>query len=120
MKHIVAIVEAHLSDSRFSVGRLCREAGMSHPQLHRRLKKATGLSAVQLIRAVRIHHGKRLLRQTRLPISSIAYDVGFSDPDYFSKVFRKEVGCTPSQYRNGAMPAGETTAEKRFLKENSR
>jgi AraC-like DNA-binding protein len=99
MKDIVSIVEAHLDDSRFSVTQLCREAGISHPQLHRKLKAEAGLSAVQLIRSVRLRHGKRLLRQTKLPIADIAYDVGFSDPDYFSKVFRKEVGCTPSQYR---------------------
>jgi len=99
MKKIVSIVEVHLNDSHFSVGQLCREAGLSHPQLHRKLKASTGLSAVQLIRSVRLRQGKRMLCQTKAPISHIAYDVGFADPDYFSKVFRKEEGCTPSQYR---------------------
>ena len=99
MKKILSIVETHFDDRRFSVEQLCRKAGISHPQLHRKLKAETGKSAVQLIRSVRLHHGKRLLRQTELQIADIAYDIGFSDPDYFSKVFRKEVGCTPSQYR---------------------
>ena len=99
MKNIESIVEAHLADSHFSVEKLCREAGVSHPQLYRKLKRGTGMSAVKFIRHIRLKHAKKLLEDTELAINEVAYDTGFSDPDYFSKVFRKETGHTPSEYR---------------------
>jgi len=99
MENIRIIVESHLDDSHFTVEKLCREAGISHPQLHRQLKARTGLSAIQFIRAIRLTHARRLLDNRSLSIADVAYDTGFSDPDYFSKVFRREFGCTPSQFR---------------------
>lgn len=99
MKEIQRIVEAHLDDHQFSVVQLCREAGISHPQLHRKLKARTGLSAIQFIRAIRMKKATQLLQRADLQITDVAYSIGFSDPDYFSKVFRKEFGCTPTQYR---------------------
>ncbi len=100
MEAIKTIVESHLGDSHFTVRKLCREAGISHPQLHRKLKARTGLSPVQYIRHIRLKHARRLLlSDSSLSIADIAYDTGFSDPDYFSKVFRREFGCTPSEFR---------------------
>ena len=100
MENIRTIVESHLGDSHFTVQKLCREAGISHPQLHRKLKARTGLSPVQFIRSIRLGHARKLLLgNPSLSIADIAYDSGFSDPDYFCKVFRQELGCTPSQFR---------------------
>ncbi|MCB0589459.1 MAG: DNA-binding response regulator, partial [Phaeodactylibacter sp.] len=99
---IRAIIEAHLNDSSFSVGQLCQEAGMSHSQLHRKLSALTGQSATYFIRFLRLQHAKALLNDPELTVAAVAFDTGFSDPDYFSKVFRKEFGKTPSEYREQA------------------
>ncbi|MCB0616272.1 MAG: helix-turn-helix transcriptional regulator, partial [Phaeodactylibacter sp.] len=84
------------------VGQLCQEAGMSHSQLHRKLSALTGQSATYFIRYLRLQHAKALLNDPRLTVAAVAFDTGFSDPDYFSKVFRKEFGKTPSEYREQA------------------
>lgn len=49
---------------------------------------------------------QHLLRESRMPVHEIAKSVGYSDPHYFSRVFNRECGCTPSQYRrqNSAQP----------------
>lgn len=47
---------------------------------------------------VRINHAKELIEATHLPFGEIGYLTGLDDPYYFSKVFKKYVGATPSQY----------------------
>jgi len=68
-------------------------------QLYRKLKAVTGWSVNSLIREVRITEAKKLLKNPEMNISEIAYQLGFSDPLYFSKYFKKEVGVAPVQYR---------------------
>ena len=95
------IVLTHLQDPDFSVRDLCRELTISHSQLHRRLTEATGLSAGKFIRSIRLESAKALLRDPELTITAVAYDTGFKDPDYFYRVFKKEFGMTPGEYREG-------------------
>ncbi len=102
LEKVREIIKAHINDSNFSVGQLCQEAGMSHSQLHRKLSALTGQSATYFIRHLRLQYARELLKDPALTIAAVAYDTGFSDPDYFSKVFRKEFGKTPSEYRDSA------------------
>lgn len=102
LEKVREIIKAHISDSNFSVGQLCQEAGMSHSQLHRKLSALTGQPATYFIRHLRLQHARELLKDPALTIAAVAYDAGFSDPDYFSKVFRKEFGKTPSEFRDPA------------------
>jgi len=46
-----------------------------------------------------MHRAKQLLKSTREPVQFIAYSVGFSDPLYFSKAFKKYFGFSPSSFR---------------------
>jgi len=97
---IRAIVEAHLDDSGFDVERLCREAGMSNSNLHRKLTALTGHSANRFIRHIRLSKACAMLRDPNHTIVAIAYDCGFNDAVYFSRMFRQEFGVTPSDWRN--------------------
>ncbi len=99
VKKIRSIIEANHMESGFSVEDLCREAAMSNTQLYRKLKALTGQSANHFIRSVRLAKAKELMTNPELTIAEIAYDSGFSDPDYFSKLFKKETGQTPTEFR---------------------
>lgn len=92
-------VENELANPDFSVPKLCRELGMSHTQLHRKLKATTGLSAIQLIQSIRMERAKTLLEDTDLTIREIAYQTGYNDPSYFGRVFAKYTGKPPTTYR---------------------
>jgi signal transduction histidine kinase/ligand-binding sensor domain-containing protein/CheY-like chemotaxis protein len=94
-----SILEAHLSDSEFGVPELSDAAGMSQMQVYRKLKALTGKTPSQFIRTFRLHKAVGLLKTTQLNVSEIAYEVGFSDPNYFSRTFHQEFGCPPAQYR---------------------
>ena len=95
-------VEAHLDDYEFNVEQLCKDVGMSHSQLHRKLSAVTGLSANKFIRSIRLNKAKELLRQEPpLSVIAVAMDCGFNDPGYFGRVFKKEFGRTPGEWQEG-------------------
>ncbi|RMG30472.1 MAG: hybrid sensor histidine kinase/response regulator [Bacteroidetes bacterium] len=94
------IVEEQLDNSEFDVPMLCKEVGMSRSQLHRKLKALTDRSATQFIRGIRLQKARHLLLHTSMSIAEIAYAVGFSDPNYFSRSFVKEYEHTPSELRD--------------------
>ena len=60
-----------------------------------------GLSFVEYVTKKRMDRAKQLLKKTDKRSGEIAVEVGYKDPRYFSFVFKKKTGCTPSQYRNG-------------------
>ncbi|MCO6488465.1 MAG: response regulator [Phaeodactylibacter sp.] len=91
-------VQANLSDAEFGVPRLAAAVPMSQMQLYRKLKALTGKTPSQFIRSYRLRKGLELLQKGELNISEIAYDVGFTDPSYFSRVFQKEFGKSPSDF----------------------
>ena len=92
-------LETHLSDENFGIAELCNILNISRAQLHRKLKKLTGLSTSHYIRSLRLHFAKELLNKSELNISEIAFNVGFSSATYFSKAFKAEFGFSPSDLR---------------------
>jgi len=92
-----SVVFEHLSDSTFNVADLSQALALSQRQLHRKLTALTGLSPVQLIRSMRLTRAKELLLAGGKNVSEVAYEVGFDDPKYFSRVFTAEFGLPPSK-----------------------
>ena len=77
---------------------LARAVLMSQMQVYRKLKALTGQPPSHFIRSVRLHKSLDLLKSGELTISEIAYEVGFTDPNYFSRVFHEAYGQPPSDY----------------------
>jgi AraC family transcriptional regulator, transcriptional activator of pobA len=69
--------------------------------------KATGASPVQMIHGYIMREAKRRLMCTELPISAIAFDLGFNDAAYFSRLFHSKCGVSPKQYRSSCGPGRE-------------
>ena len=93
------VVIAHLTVPDFKVTEFARELNMSKTQLYRKMTAVTGQSAHQFILHIQLDHAKKLLLQHHLTISEIAFECGFGDPSYFSRIFKKETGMSPSDYR---------------------
>ncbi len=100
LEQIHQIIEENLGKENFTVEDLAHSAGLSRSTLHRRLKKLTGKSASDLITLQRINHAMKLLQNNAGTASEIAYRVGFSDPSYFNKVFRKHFKISPGKVRS--------------------
>ena len=95
------LIEQNINNPAFSVEEMTRTLAMSSPQLFRKLKALTGLSAKQLIQKRRLEKAAALLKNTNLSIVDIAYQTGFTDPNYFSRVFKKVYKVKPSDFRIG-------------------
>lgn len=99
LQKIKALVEERLSDQEMSIARLCEAANLSHTQVYRKLKALTDKTPSQFIRSIRLEKAVELLKTTGMNISEVAYTVGFSDPNYFSRSFQQEFGASPSSIR---------------------
>ncbi len=87
-----------LSNEQLSVESLAEDIGLSRVQLYRKVSALTGMSVNELIRKLRLQKAALLLGQNWGPVSQVAYEVGFSNLSYFSKVFKEEFGVLPSEY----------------------
>lgn len=93
------IIEQNINDDEFGIQKLCKAIGLSRSQLHNKIKAETGLSTSIYVRSIRLKKARRLLEQTELNISEVAYAVGFKDPSYFSRLFTEKFKVSPSSYK---------------------
>ena len=92
-------IDEKISDAELGISDLCDAVHLSKTQVFRKMKALTGESPVRFIQKIRLYKAKELLTTTELSISEIAYDMGFTDPNYFSRAFSKEFGMPPSAVR---------------------
>lgn len=93
------VVRERMSDSSLSVETISSALGLSRVQMYRKVKQLTGQSPVKIIRVTRLKKAEHLLKSTKMTVSEISYDVGFSSPSYFSKCFKDYFGCQPGEMR---------------------
>ncbi len=92
-----SIVLDNISNEQFGVSELADKMNTSRSSLLRKIKKQTNLSASQFIREIRLQKASTLLLETELTASEIAFEVGFSNPSYFTKCYREYYGYPPSE-----------------------
>ena len=91
-------ITTHL-DADLSVAALCRQFDISRSKLYQVAQEYYGCGVEQVTRALRVERAKELLETTDHPVSEVSFQVGYRDYNYFIKVFKKEMGLTPSKYR---------------------
>ena len=90
-------IENNLQDSEYSIEMLRTKLGISRSGLYKKLIYLTGRSPLEYIRIKRLQKGRDMLESGETSVSQIAWSVGFS-PKQFSKYFKDEYGCLPSEY----------------------
>jgi signal transduction histidine kinase/ligand-binding sensor domain-containing protein/DNA-binding response OmpR family regulator len=98
LQKATAIILENISDANFDVVNLENGLDMSKMQLYRKLKNLTSLAANEFIRSIRLQQALVLIQSNQFNVSEIAYKVGFNDPAYFTRVFKKQFGQSPSTY----------------------
>ncbi len=96
LNELLEKIDGHYNNSSFTVKELVDHMGMSHSVLFRKVKSLTGQNLNELIVMIRLEKAHELLRSDKIPIKEVAYQVGFSDPKYFSTRFKKKYGRSPS------------------------
>lgn len=100
IRNCIDNIEEHISDPEFGVDDLCQNIGYSRPQLYRKIKSITGMSAIQFLRSIRLKRAAQLLSSgSGMTVTEVMYAVGFNNISYFSKIFAAEFGKLPKDFK---------------------
>lgn len=99
MEQLMAYIEDHLADPDLKIEDLATAVCLGRTVFYSKVKTLVGMSPIELLRHIRIQHAEDMVAHSSEPFSQIAYALGFSDPRYFSKCFKRQTGLTPSEYR---------------------
>lgn len=99
---ICFVIKKYIDDNypnpEFSLELIARELRYNRKYISTVFKRDMGLGVVEYLQKVRIQHACTMIEQGSESVSDIAFQSGFSDPQYFSKVFKKMIGSSPKEY----------------------
>jgi AraC-like DNA-binding protein len=97
MARVYQYVEKHFQD-KINTGLIAEELSLTVPAFCRYIKKTTLLTYTDFVNQYRINYSKQLMLQDK-PISICCYESGFENLSYFNRVFKKQLGMSPSQFK---------------------
>lgn len=100
MKEVMEFLEEQMDNPDLIIDDFANKLHLSRSIFYRKLKSIVGMPPVDFIREIRVKRAAQLIKNDSFNFSQIAYMTGFSDPKYFSRCFKKYMGCTPSEYKN--------------------
>ncbi len=100
MQRITANIDENFRNPSIGLDMIADELGYSTQYLSAIFSKETGIHFSQYLTRKRLSNAKHLLNTTNLKVKDIAEMCGYSYPSYFIKVFRKETGCSPQEWRD--------------------
>lgn len=99
MDKLMAFLEQHISDPELKMEDMAAAVNLGRTVFYGKMRSIVGMAPVEFMRHIRMQRAEELIVKSKEGFSQIAYAVGFSDPKYFSKCFKKMVGMSPSEYR---------------------
>ena len=99
LERIINCIEKNMKDPNFGIEFLSREIKMTRGHLYRKIKILTDKTAVEFVRSIRLRNAATLLKTSNLNVNETCYEIGFQDPNYYRKCFKKMYGVSPSEYR---------------------
>lgn len=100
LDRLTQMIDSRIHDTSMSAVTLAAEFFITQRHFNRRVNAVTGMNATLYIRSRRILKACQLLKETGLPISQIYVKCGIESANYFSRIFKSEMGMTPTEYRN--------------------
>lgn len=98
LQQAINYIEQHYSE-HLEQRVLAEHCGMTPFRFSRLFKQACGMGFPEYVQRKRLEKAEELLINSQMPITSIAYAVGFQDPSYFARAFKQQFGCCPSDFR---------------------
>lgn len=100
MVKVTNLINDNMSELDLSTEFLCDKLGVSSSKLYRKIKELTDLAPNEFIRTIRLKKSAELLKTKKYNVSEVTNLVGFNDPLYFSRCFKKQFGFPPSKLIN--------------------
>ena len=101
LRRVIELMRDRIADD-LRLEEIAQAVGLSRFHFARAFKDSTGLPPHRYQTGLRIEHARLLLETTDLPVADVATRVGYAAPQAFAQVFRRETGCTPSDWRRRA------------------
>lgn len=98
MQQLMSYIEANIENPDLSVDDLAQEMALSRSVFFRKIKALVGYSPINFLQVVRIKRAIQLMQTKNFSVAEVAYKVGYTDPKYFSRSFKKITGKSPSTY----------------------
>lgn len=98
LNKLIKAIEANISEPNLDAKFLCKEMTTSRTVLYTKLKTLTGQTVHEFIKSIRLKKSIRLLLDGELPVSQVAFEVGFNSHSYFDKCFTKQYKMGPKEY----------------------
>ena len=99
IREVIRFVDENLQNPDFKIDDLAETMNMSRAVFYRKIKTFTGASPIDLVKEMRLKRALELLDTSSYSLSEVAYQSGFSSPQYFSRVFKEQMQCTPNEYK---------------------
>jgi len=90
-------LESHYSDD-ISLEDIAEQVNISPQYFSKLIKKTTGFNFIDWLSMLRVKKAKELLANSNITVKEVCFMVGYKDPNYFSRIFKKRIGLTPSEY----------------------
>ena len=98
MEKIMKVVNENIDNTELNVEMIADNVGFSRVHVHRKLKELTNMSARDFIKNIRLNQAAKLLKESNVNVSEVAYATGFLTLSHFSTSFKERYGITPSEY----------------------
>ena len=99
IQEVIRLVDENLQNPDFKIDDLAETMNMSRAVFYRKIKTFTGASPIDLVKEMRLKRALELLDADTYSLTEVAYQSGFSSPQYFSRVFKEQMQCTPNEYK---------------------
>ncbi|WP_010180524.1 hybrid sensor histidine kinase/response regulator transcription factor [Aquimarina agarilytica] len=96
---LIKLIEEHIDSEELNTKFITAKLGVSHSVIYKKIKALTGLSLIEFITEIRLKTARKLILESDATVIEACYKVGYSNRKYFSKLFKKRFGKTPSEYR---------------------
>jgi len=90
-------------DQKITIPTICKLFSISPRHLNRLFKQETGKTVIEMAHKIRIEKAKKFLVESDEKVINVAMRVGYDDPAFFSRLFRRIVGCSPGKYKEGIL-----------------
>ncbi|HSK38724.1 MAG TPA: helix-turn-helix domain-containing protein [Arenibaculum sp.] len=102
------------------VSRMVARSGLAERTFKRRFLAATGYAPVEYVQALRVEEAKQYLETTGMPTDEVAAAIGYEDPAFFRRLFKRHTGITPARYRNRFRSVGNLAEAGRTCRTDMR
>ena len=119
MDKLMNYLEQHIGNPDLKMEDMAAAVNLGRTVFYGKMRSIVGMAPVEFMRHIRMQRAEELIVNSKMGLSQVAYAVGFSDPKYFSKCFKKMVGMSPSEYRTKGGAASIDQPAKEPLKDST-